>query len=377
MRLLRLSLAVIFVARETYASYRDFGIPVSSATVQVRAINTVNVTFVNNLGASIIEPVLPGHETVAYPDYAFLIDHKNSRFMFDLGLRSDPMNLAPSVSGVFAAGILKLDSAKNLTTFLQSGGIPVASINEVIWSHAHFDHVGDMSKFPNTTNLVVGAETDTATYPQSASATLLASDLAGRNLKKIDFTKSKLSFGSLQAIDYFGDGSFYLLNTPGHLPGHMSALARTTPTSFVYLGGDTHHHPAELRPRPEFQKAYPCPAHTLANARAAISTDYFWSPKSRNGAFDLASRAEPFMVASDLPGSLTVDVVKSLVSLGKVAAFDADPDFFVVAGHDISLRDSMPFFPATLNNWKATGLKEKTVWTFAEKTNPAFLFSPV
>lgn len=39
--------------------------------------------------------------------------------------------------------------------------------------------------------------------------------LSGHNVTKIDFTAANLTFSGLKAIDYFGDGSFYLLNTPG------------------------------------------------------------------------------------------------------------------------------------------------------------------
>ncbi|KAJ7718627.1 beta-lactamase-like protein [Mycena metata] len=373
------TLAVVFFVGETYATYRDFGIPVSSATVQVQAFNVVNVTFVNGPDASLIGPVLPGRGSVPFPNYAFLVTHKNNtRIVWDLGLRADTANYAPSIAGLFTAGIITVQpGAKGMTDLLTQGGVPLSSINQVIWSHAHFDHVGDMSKFPSTTQLVIGSETNTATFPQTAGASLLASDFANRTVTKIDFSKANHTFGNLKAIDYFGDGSFYLVDTPGHFPGHMSALARVTPTSFVYLGSDTYHNAAEMRPRPEFQKNYPCPAHLVAEAKTAISTDFFWSPKTTDGAFDVVSRADPLMVASDLPTSLTADPITAGISLAKVAAFDADPDFFVVVAHDLSLRSSLPYFPKTLNSWQTSKLKQNTVWNFVDQTNPAFLLSPL
>ncbi|KAJ7759168.1 beta-lactamase-like protein [Mycena metata] len=376
MRLLS-NLALVFLAGKTYASYRDFGIPVSNATVEVRVFNVVNATFVNKPGVSLIEPILPGREAIPFSVYAFLVEHKTSRLMFDLGIRLDTMNYAPTIVELFTSGIILAQSpTKDIFDLLRDGGIALDSIDTVIWSHSHFDHIGDMSKFPNTTGLVIGSETDTSTYPTFPNATLQESDFAGRQVTKLDFSVANLSFGSLKAIDYFGDGSFYLLDTPGHLPGHLSALARVTPTSFVHLAGDTYHNAGEMRPRPEIQQSFPCPAHLLDEAKA-ISTDYFWSPGSRNGAFDLRSRSKPFLVASDLPGSFTSDPITAEVSGDKVAAFDADPDFFVVVAHDTSLRASLPYFPESLNAWKANQLKEETVWNFVDETNPAFMFSPV
>jgi hypothetical protein len=32
---------------------------------------------------------------------------------------------------------------------------------------------------------------------------------------KLDFDSTKLIFGGMKAIDQFGDGSFYLVDTPG------------------------------------------------------------------------------------------------------------------------------------------------------------------
>ena len=62
--------------------------------------------------------------------------------------------------------------------------------------------------------------------------------------------------GRCLAIDFLGDGSFYLLDTPGHAIGHMCGLCRTTASdygegneaTFLVLGGDCAHHGGEFRP---------------------------------------------------------------------------------------------------------------------------------
>jgi glyoxylase-like metal-dependent hydrolase (beta-lactamase superfamily II) len=46
-------------------------------------------------------------------------------------------------------------------------------------SHVHFDHIGDMSKLPNSTNLLVGAGTKAAAfpgYPEDPESMNLATD---------------------------------------------------------------------------------------------------------------------------------------------------------------------------------------------------------
>ncbi|KAJ6512908.1 hypothetical protein C8R45DRAFT_1088013 [Mycena sanguinolenta] len=343
------------LAGETYASSLDLGIPPSSATVGVRVFNVANATFVND-AHTVTTPVLQGHEDAIFPMFAFLVEKSGKRFMFDLGIRIDPLNLAPSVAAFFTSGTVVLEQPKDITELLQDGGISLASIDSVFWR----------ATCPNSTKLIIGSETDTETYPEFPNATLQTSDFATANL----------TFSGIKAIDYFGDGSFYLLNTPGHLPGHLSALARVTPTTFIALGGDTFHHVGEARPRPNFQKNFPCPAHLLEEAKTSISTDYFWSPNSSDGAFDMLSRAQQLFAVSDLPDSFYTDPVTAQISLEKLATFDADPNIFVVVAHDISLRATIPYFPAYLNDWQKSGLKEQTVWSFIDKANPASVFTP-
>jgi hypothetical protein len=51
-----------------------------------------------------------------------------------------------------------------------------------------------------------------------------------------------------RALDYFGDGSVYLLEAFGHELGHMNLLARTSPDgSWICLAGDSCHHTTVLK----------------------------------------------------------------------------------------------------------------------------------
>ena len=44
-----------------------------------------------------------------------------------------------------------------------------------------------------------------------------------------------------EVLDLFNDGSLLIVNAPGHLPGHINLLARTSPTHKVYMAGDACH----------------------------------------------------------------------------------------------------------------------------------------
>lgn len=93
-------------------------------------------------------------------------------------------------------------------------------------------------------------------YPTDEDSHVDEREWLGRELCEIDFTATaglqRLKIGGFQAYDFYGDGSFYLLNSPGHAESHMSALAHTTadPPSFMLLGGDIVHRCGEFRPTP-------------------------------------------------------------------------------------------------------------------------------
>ncbi|KAJ7113646.1 hypothetical protein C8R44DRAFT_881928 [Mycena epipterygia] len=58
------SLPLFVLFGGTYASFNDFGIPPSNATVDVKVFNPGNITIVN-ASDLFISPILPGHETTA------------------------------------------------------------------------------------------------------------------------------------------------------------------------------------------------------------------------------------------------------------------------------------------------------------------------
>ncbi|KAF7299510.1 Metallo-beta-lactamase superfamily protein [Mycena indigotica] len=130
---------------------------------------------------TLIFPVIPGRDMMELPMYAFLVQHGQRKVMFDLGIRKDPLNFVPSLAAPFASGqFAPSHFDTDIFDLLGQAGIAPtpSSIESVIWSHAHFDHIGDMSKFPNTTSLVIGSETDVSTYPTNPNATLQESDFA-------------------------------------------------------------------------------------------------------------------------------------------------------------------------------------------------------
>ncbi|KAJ5098534.1 hypothetical protein N7532_005535 [Penicillium argentinense] len=250
---------------------------------------------------------------------------------------------------------------RNISDILDSDtsslGVRSADIEAIILSHAHFDHVGDPSTFPPSTNLVVGPgirDSHWPGYPINPAAINLDSDIQGRHVREITFDKTEMgavTIGSFDALDYFGDGSFYLLNCPGHSVGHICALARVTvsPDSFVFMGGDSCHHPGVLRPT----KYLPCPSQSCHSRLSDRSCE---------------SKSESVFTLSPV---LTSDYDTALKTVDNIKELDASDDVFVILAHDSTLRGNVDFYPSTINDWKAKGYDMNTRWLFCKELENA------
>jgi glyoxylase-like metal-dependent hydrolase (beta-lactamase superfamily II) len=135
--------------------------------------------------------------------------------------------------------------------------------------HRHFDHCGDISSLNPSTDLVVGPgfkERFYPGYPAKEDSALHEADFKGRNVVELSFSDS-FKIGGYQAHDYFDDGSLYILNVPGHTTGHISAIVRTTPDTFAFLGGDVCHFTGVIRPSSYIPMPETIPAITELNKR--------------------------------------------------------------------------------------------------------------
>ncbi|KZT72064.1 hypothetical protein DAEQUDRAFT_723223 [Daedalea quercina L-15889] len=186
------------------------------------------------------------------------------------------------------------------------------------------------------------------------------SDFLGREVVEIPFPEHAPLVAGLKSHDYFGDGSFYLLEAPGHCVGHMLGLARTTPSpnaSWILMAGDTAHHPAMLRPSPHVP--LPAPLEPLV-------------PAALKG----CARDAPFMAPPKPGGSIHHDHDVALATLQVVTALDARDDVWVLLSHDGSMDDDvggrMRWMPEEANKWKEDGVKEYLRWKFLEKGNSVY-----
>lgn len=340
--------------------------PASDDAVKVSLIDSTT-----HLGAPLeilMGPQISGHENFSAPSYAFLIEHSGGRrIMFDLGMRKDIRNMSPKVYKMITQPGWDMTAQKNVAEILEENGVSPSQIEAVVWSHWHYDHLGDMTTFPATTKLIVGPGFHSLLpgYPANPESSILESDLAGRELVELDFSRESVQIGGFRAIDYFGDGSFYLLDAPGHAVGHLCGLARTIvgqngeADTFILMAADTCHHSGLIRPT----KYLPLPSHihpSPINSGAGSCPGSLFQCVHRNE----STTEEFYQMAKKFPYNYT-EAETCLKSLEEMDALD---NVFVVLAHDAKLQDplvNVPLYPtATLNDWRQQDLANKARWLF-------------
>ncbi|CAE6413632.1 unnamed protein product [Rhizoctonia solani] len=343
-------------------------IPASDHVVKLSVIDTT--TRMGKIPTTMFfESVIKGHEFFSGPAYSFLIEHESgAKVLFDMGVPQKWEDTAPSMVNLVRTSGVEVSVTKNVSDILIEHGIPLDSINSIIWSHHHWDHTGDPSLFPSTTTLTVGPgfkATMLPGYPTDPNSSILESAYKDRELVEISFEKSpEFRIGQFRAFDYFGDGSFYLLDSPGHAVGHICGLARTTTDTFVLLGGDVCHHAGELRPTkylplPDSIDPNPLPGK-LAGGPGVCLGSVLLNLHPKHVA------TEPFYRTG--AGAMG-DPVETQKSVDKTTDFDCHENIFTVIAHDSSLLDVIDFFPKPLNDWKLRGYKEKSLWMFVKDFN--------
>ncbi|KAJ5874242.1 uncharacterized protein N7529_002672 [Penicillium soppii] len=135
--------------------------------------------------------------------------------------------------------------------------------------------------------------------------------------------------GGFKAHDFFGDGSFYILDAPGHAVGHICGLARTSPTTFFFMDGDFCHFAGT------FRSISGAPSFFCPCAPPLLSSTGVLDHRPNEGSFYQVSTGANSGYHDPSVAEKSVETLKSS---------DADPSVFICLAHDnISLK-ILPLF---------------------------------
>ncbi|KAF3386208.1 3-hydroxyisobutyrate dehydrogenase [Penicillium rolfsii] len=226
-------------------SSSQIALPTSTASVDVKLLNGGSMTAeYHKLHAG--EPAI---EFRMY-NWCFLIRHatQDRWVLWDLGLSANKDDYPPVIAqGPITEAAVQDPREKLAAQIKRRSGASPDQIDTILLSHAHFDHCRPVSgTFPNAT-VFFGPGTSEYCFPGHLSDPSSMWD--GRYFDPERATECWktlegpwIPFGSFKrAMDFFGDGSFWVIEAPGHMPGNLCACARLENGEWVMLGSDCCH----------------------------------------------------------------------------------------------------------------------------------------
>ncbi|KAJ9644668.1 hypothetical protein H2199_003631 [Coniosporium tulheliwenetii] len=237
------------------------------ATVSIHTLAAGSLTLPERF---FVQPVDDPDARKSVPSLSFLIHHESAaqvtRIVFDLGIRRDLQAYSPQICKHLATR-QPVTSRPDVVQSLASGGLHPSDIDIIMLSHVHWDHIGTPSDFLHSLFVVGNGSLDllsgrtklengshshfergllpldrTIQLPDTSPGRPIETSEALRLRGRQVLLGPWHPFSSLpHTIDFFGDGSLYIVSAPGHLPGHINLLCRTAVDRYVYLAGDAYH----------------------------------------------------------------------------------------------------------------------------------------
>lgn len=176
-----------------------------------------------------------------FPSGVFLYDAADGRrVLFDTGYATGEWRAG--WRGAVYRRLLPpvVEDRDDVAAQLRADDVDPSSVTHVVLSHLHPDHVGGVRRFPEATFVLTEGMLRTLGAPSLRSGVLtgLLPDWFGTARRAVlphtAFRTIDVRDVPLRAVDLLGDGSYLVVDLPGHADGHVGALVEGR----VLLAGD-------------------------------------------------------------------------------------------------------------------------------------------
>lgn len=199
------------------------------------------------------------HGVREFPSGVFLYDAAGGRrVLFDTGYATGEWHTG--WRGAVYRRLLPplVRDADDVAARLRADGVDPASVSHVVLSHLHPDHVGGVRRFPHATFVLSAGHERTLSAPRLRAGVLTGlfptwfPDAERLVLDDEAFSTVEVGGTALRAHDLLGDGSYLVVDLPGHADGHLGALidGRVLLAGDAAWGSDLVHASGNLRALP-------------------------------------------------------------------------------------------------------------------------------
>ncbi len=194
-------------------------------------------------GLSRLRAGLNLRDVIVSPCLAFVVRHPTAGvIVIDTGLHPDAQRDLRRDFGLPMSLLFRglRPAAEAFDAQLRALGVDPDGVESVLMTHLHVDHTSGMRLLPRARFTCSRAEWSATRTRFPAARGYVPHHLPSPDrVELVDFAAQGQPWGPFRrTIDWLGDGSVRLIDTPGHTPGHLSVLLALAGGGRVLLVGD-------------------------------------------------------------------------------------------------------------------------------------------
>ncbi len=184
-------------------------------------------------------PALPTDKSrqITIPVSMWVIDHPKGLVVFDTG---NNVAVGEDCKAYWAPGncdFLKPSQKRGdvIDEQLKKLGYSADKVKVVVTSHSHLDHIGNIEMFPKAIHVLQKKELYQAWWPEkfqgrTTPGSFVMADID--NAREFNYLELNGDY------DLFGDGTVWILSTPGHTIGHQSMKVKVGSGQTIIISQD-------------------------------------------------------------------------------------------------------------------------------------------